>query len=90
MSQYHLRIITKEDIETNIVLGNQYVIIDRKKNKNEFIKIVEAYFKDGVKEDIFCFIQCSFGHVYQINKTSKIYIVTNNGSTFSNLTYKIK
>lgn len=87
---YHLRKITKEGVESNFAMGNQYTIVDRVKNANAFIEIVEAYFKDGVDEDIFCFVQSSFGNIYGLENTSKIYIVTDSGSTFSNLTFKGK
>lgn len=90
MSHYHLRKITKEGVESNYALGDQYVVVNRERNKKEFIKIVEAYFKDGVKEDIYCFVQNSFGTIYGIEKTSQAYIVTSSGSTFSNLTFKGK
>ncbi|MGR3218464.1 MAG: hypothetical protein ACUZ8H_01420 [Candidatus Anammoxibacter sp.] len=87
---YHLRKITKADVESNFAMGNQYTIVDRKKNAKEFTKIVEAYFKEGIEESIFAFIQCSFGNIYGLDKTDKVYIVTRSGATFSNLTYKKK
>ena len=90
MSQYHLRKITKDEVETNFAMGNQYTIVDRVKNSKAFIAIVEAYFKEGISEDIFCFVQSSFGNIYGLENTSKVYIVTSSGSTFSNLTFKGK
>ncbi len=90
MSQYHLRKITSEGVESNFALGDQYTVVSREENKKQFIKIVEAYFKKGVDEAIYCFVQNGFGTIYGIEKTSKAYIVTNSGSTFSNITFKKK
>jgi hypothetical protein len=88
MSQYHLRKITKEEVETNHALGNQYTVIDREKNANQFTKTVEAYFKDGISEDIYCFVSSSFGQIFGLEKQGQAYIMTESGSTFSNLTHR--
>ena len=90
MSQYHLRKITEKGVESNFALGDQYTIIYRDKNKSDFIKIVEAYLKDGVEDSVFAFLQTGFGAIYNLVKKGQAYIVTNSGATFSNLTYKGK
>lgn len=90
MDQYHLRRITKEGVESNFILGDQYTIVHRDKNKDYFIKIVETNFKKGVDETVFAFLQSAFGNIYSLVKEGQIYIVTDSGSTFSNLTFKEK
>lgn len=90
MSQYHLRKITEKGMESNYALGDQYTVINRKKHKDEFTKIVEAHYKEGIDEAVFAFIYNGFGQVFNLFKNERVYIVTNSGATFSNLTFKEK
>ena len=87
---YHLRKIDKEGIEFNYALGEQYTVINREEHKDAFIKVVEAYFKKGVDDEVFAFLQNGFGNIYSLVKDGQAYVVTNTGSTYSNLTYKGK
>lgn len=84
---YHLRIITEEGVESNKQLGNDYTVINREKNAKAFTRVVEQAFKDGVEEEIYCFVTAMGGAaVFGLHEKSQAYIMTESGATFSNLT----
>ena len=85
---YHLRKISEEGVEINSELGRQYSVIDREENAKAFVKTVEQYFPDGIAEDIYCFVASATGQIYGLSDQGQAYIMTENGSTFSNLTSK--
>ncbi|MCP4984858.1 MAG: hypothetical protein GY928_01975 [Colwellia sp.] len=85
---YNLRKITKDKIETNQALGENYTLVYRDKNKEDFNKLVEAYFKKGISEDVYCFVSSKLGQIFGLEEDSEAYIMTDSGSTFSNLTHR--
>jgi len=84
---YSLRTITEEGVEKNVQIGRDYTVINREKNKKAFTNVVEQAFKDGVDEEIYCFVTAMNGTmVFGLHEKSKAYIMTESGGTFSNLT----
>ncbi len=84
---YSLRIITEEGVESNKHLGRDYTVINRAKNPKAFTNVVEQAFKDGIDEEIYAFVTAAGGAmVFGLHEKSQAYIMTESGSTFSNLT----
>lgn len=94
---YTLRKITKNNYETNINIGNQYGVVLRETNYEEFKKTFEMFFKEqhvaDLNEESSEYSKKCYGFIlgedtYPLYKNQFNYIMTENGKTFSNLTYK--
>ena len=93
---YTLRTIKKEQGQQNVNLGNSYSVADRDLNSEEFISIYnniypekDKYTKENINADIYAIITSNeFGARHFLYKGDFNYIVTETGSTFSNLTFK--
>jgi len=96
---YTLRTV-KDNIQTNECLGKDYQVIERDSNYSEFQK---AYFNyhnkqhvadldtesDNFSQQTYSFIIHNRGsEIIPLYKGRKNYIVSENGKTFSNLTFK--
>lgn len=83
-----LRRITEEKVEQNIYLDLEYTLLLKDKNKKEF----EDWTKQWTEEDlidvygIVCFEDSNSAVPLYLKNT--YYIMTGEGKTFSNITYK--
>lgn len=96
---YTLRIITRSNTQKNFSIGSYYEIIDRDYNYENFCTEFEKFFErqhvadldetyDHNTRDVFCFILFNNNEVKPLFKHDKIFIMTENGRTFNNLTYR--
>lgn len=69
----------------NFDLGNHYTLITKERSPEEFEKGVKDY---PFYDDIYAFISWKEGEILYLYKDQKNYIVSENGTTYSNLTYK--
>lgn len=95
-----LRKVLNDSTTTNIILGEQYQVIDREKNYEEFQKVFEKNFNQFHVSDLDSTSDSFSKNCYSIlivNEGSKLiplykkqwnYIMTETGKTFENLTYK--
>ena len=85
-----LRRITGEGHEVNQVLGKEYHYVDGIRNETEFEKALNVY--GGTKEEnpsIYAFLTLENGkEMLPLHRPSTYYIMTENGATFANLTFK--
>lgn len=89
---FTLRRITSENLERNTALGESYVFIDSRKNPDDFRKSLVAM-KWGESEsqnsNIYGFISCQEGSkLIPLYKNSIYFIMSENGQTFANITFK--
>ena len=91
-----LRRYTGENHEVNTVLGNSYNLVRKDVNFDEFKRAYTAY-SDGLEWDeespitntIYTFIIYNNGKdIVPLHRPSTYYIMTENGATFANLTFK--
>lgn len=84
-----LRKITGGGIESNLCLGKDYILIRQEDNKEfEETMHLESYFQ-SLREDIHAFISHSEGKdIIPLYKDQQNYIMTSDGKTFSNLTFR--
>ena len=95
-----LRKVLNDSTQTNIVLGNQYQLVDREVNYDEFSRVFEHEFEkfhvadldptsDNFSKDCYAFVVCEEGSkLIPLYKKQFNYIMTDSGKTFCNLTYK--
>lgn len=95
---FTLRKITgTERVEMNIFLGESYTLIDRERNKAEFERTYKVFWGDiaddpTVKEELYGFVvherngRC--GEIIPLYHKHENYIMTCEGKTFANITYK--
>ena len=95
---YTLRTITQDNTQINHYLGNDYLFIGRFESPERFKELYEEEFKEPFLADsdekstsrsksIFGFV-IENGNLIPILKGESNYIMTENGKTFSNLSYK--
>lgn len=96
---YTLRTI-KDNIQTNECLGKDYKVIERHSNYEEFQKVYLRFHdknhvadldteSDNFSKENYIFIIHNKGsEIIPLYKDRKNYIMTENGKTFSNLSYK--
>jgi len=96
---YTLRTV-KDNIQTNECLGKDYQVIERDSNYNEFQKAYLNFHNkqhvadldaesDNFSQQTYAFIIHNRGsEIIPLYKDRKNYIVSENGKTFSNLTFK--
>ncbi|MDV3822940.1 hypothetical protein CMU07_09255 [Elizabethkingia anophelis] len=93
-----LRRISGERIEMNKVIGDGYTVIDRESNAEDFKKAFEHYFEkrqiadldsesDSDTKNCYAFVT-NDSFIQPLYKNQQNYIMSENGKTFSNLTYK--
>jgi hypothetical protein len=82
---FTLRKITKTGVEMNFDLGNHYTLITKERSPEEFEEGVKNY---PFYDDTYAFISGKDGEILYLYKDHKNYIVSENGTTYSNLTYK--
>lgn len=98
---FTLRRITDggKGLELNQSLGTEYTIVYRHQNYEEFIKCFKVYYeKDHVADNdetadadtktTYAFISHHGGTLQPLWTTQKAFIMTENGKTFDNLSYK--
>lgn len=90
--------VENENVTFHQKLGERFSIIEREVSKNEFEKAYNAFYKSPendlmeekhMNKDIYCIVISEGGRgIFTLNKNNFYYIVTENGKTFKNLTYK--
>lgn len=84
-----LRKINGQGIQSNLCIGSNYCLI-REEDGEEFDKTldIEYYFK-SLRDDIYAFISYNDGReVLPLYKSQENYIMTGDGNTFANVTYR--
>jgi hypothetical protein len=84
-----LRKINQQGIQSNLCIGSNYCLI-REEDTEEFNKTldIEYYFK-SLRDDIYAFISYNDSReVLPLYKSQENYIMTGEGNTFSNVTFK--
>lgn len=95
---YTFRKITDSNTQINISIGDSYSYVNREENYESFCKDFENYFQrnhvadlfetsDKDTKNVYAFISFQ-GKIMPLYKNDHNYIMTENGKTFSNLTYK--
>jgi len=96
---YTLRTI-QDDIQTNECLGNNYQLIERNSNYDEFQKAFFSFHEknhvadldtesDHFSKQTYAFVIFKNGsEIIPLYKNQSNYIMTDSGKTFSNLTFK--
>lgn len=92
---YTLRSISKEGLETNKSIGSSYTVIQAVSNPNEFSRAFENYFdrewniqEDKDSRECYSFIAFEDGTLQPLYKGQRNYIMTPQGTTFSNLSFR--
>lgn len=94
---YTLTEIGKDNVQTHDYLGYGFSVVDKEKSPDEFLKAYMAYAGENVtgitieniEEPIFSFVISEGGkEVFPLFFLRRYYIVTENGKTFKNLTFK--
>jgi len=95
-----LRKVLNDNTQTNIVLGDQYQLIERDSNYDEFSKAFEADFgkfhvadldptSDNFAQNCYAFLIIYGGDkLIPLYKKQFNYIMTDSGKTFANLSYR--
>lgn len=84
---YSLRKISKEHVENNFYLGEFYTVINIERSLEEFKKEFLNYYGQNDNDCVYGFIR-SGSQVYPLSKGYQNYIVSENGNTYQNLTFK--
>jgi len=96
---YTLRVI-KDNVQTNFNLGQSYSLVERHTTYEKFCNIYKSFFnKEHVADldtkscadskETYAFIVCRNGiEIIPLYKYQSNYIMSENGKTFSNLTFK--
>lgn len=83
-----LRTIFGNGIENNYILGNSYQYINKETNSLEFESVYKQCF-DDFEGDCYGFVVGNdIQNPHPLWKGQKVFIMTDSGSTFSNLTFK--
>lgn len=86
-----LRRITSENNEINISLGDSYNISLEERNPDEYNEILKIHFMGHVDSDahIYGFIVHGNGsQIIPLYKKSTYFVMTGDGKTFANITFK--
>lgn len=83
-----LRRITESKLEINTCLDIEYVLILREKNKEEFEERTKLWSQDDLigVYGLVCFDDTE--SIMPLYRDSSYYIMTSDGKTFSNVSYK--
>jgi len=95
-----LRKVLKDGTQTNILIGNQYRLIERDVNYDQFSEAFEKEFEkfhvadldpesDSFSKNCYAFLIVNEGSLLiPMYKNQWNYIMTDSGKTFANLSYK--
>lgn len=82
-----LRRITGEKAEINTVIGNGYILVNSLSNKDDYEKLLKEW--KALADDIYGFVIYNNGvSIMPLYKKSYYFMMTENGATFANLTFK--
>ncbi len=85
---FALRRLTSQGSEINTVLGEDYVIVDAEKNKEDYKHFLDKM-KVSEDKDIYGFISYESGSKFlALYKKSTYFVMMSNGQTFANITFK--
>ena len=83
-----LRRITSENNESNTSLGDSYHLIDAQRNPEQHKKAIETL-RVSEAEGIYGFIAYKSGQkLLPLYKKSTYFVMTENGATFANVSFK--
>ncbi len=95
---FTLRRMTVTGVEMNRAVGDEYTLLDRERNYNEFADFFKHHFKKEHVADMDDKADCDTKECYAfvingsfvqpLYKVQKAYIMTSDGKTFSNLSFK--
>lgn len=94
---YTLTEIAEDNVTSHDYLGYGFSVVNKEVATDYFLKSYSAWLGkvdeistlDGLNENIFCFIVSEGGkEIFPLYKNRHYYIVTENGKTFKNLTFK--
>lgn len=82
-----LRRINTEGLECNMCLGEDYIVTRKAENKERFESLAKAW--SCGTDEIYAFITSDNATKMQpLYKKSRYYIMTENGKTFSNISFR--
>ena len=83
-----LRRVIKDKLEINTYLGIEYVLVLKDKNKGEFESRVKLWKEEDLKGvyGLVCFADSE--SIMPLLEDSSFYIMTEEGKTFSNISFK--
>lgn len=89
---YSLRKVSRDNVESNVFLGKNYSVLKKDHSPVEFENALEAYYGPKKNDEllldlIYAFIDCNC-ILYPLSKDYQNYIVSENGNTYQNLTFK--
>jgi hypothetical protein len=95
---FTLRRISEEGVQMNRIIGDSYTYIDREINPEEFNESFKNYFErnhvadldetsDNDTKRVYAFV-CNSSYVQPLYKNQTNYIMTENGKTFANVSYR--
>ena len=83
-----LRRILKDGVQINTSLGEDYVLVRRVENKDEFERAVKLW-SESDTEDVYALITYDEGQkIMPLYNGGNYYIMSENGSTFDNVTQR--
>lgn len=90
--------VENENVTFHQKLGERFSIIEREISQGEFERAYNSYYRSpennlfkekDINKDIYCIVVSEGGKgVFTLSKKNFYYIVTENGKTFKNLTFK--
>lgn len=87
---YTLRKITGEGLQMNFNLGNEYTVVTKESNPEQFKRTFEVFWKDmpETESETYGFVTGEDLKIHCLFKKQFNYIMTESGRTFSNLSFK--
>lgn len=91
---------TNENVTYHQKLGDRFSVIDRESSPKEFERTYNVIYQQpdaqgkyyelkDINENIHCLVVSEGGReIFQLDKNNFYYVVTENGKTFKNLTFK--
>jgi hypothetical protein len=83
-----LRKITKGGLQMNFNLGSRYNLVDDKTTPEQFANFAGHLFTEGKPDEIYAFISTENCEIIPLYKGHSNFIMTGEGATFSNETFK--
>lgn len=89
---YSLRKVSKDNVDFDTYLGKSFATIRKDHSPVEFEEALESYYgpkknNEELIERIYAFIDCN-SILYPLSKNYQNYIVSENGNTYKNLTFR--
>lgn len=88
----------KENVTRHQKLGDSFIVIEREISPNEFVNAYNHFYStpddggfkmQGINKDVYAMLTTEGGRdIIPLYKGSFYYVVTENGKTFKNLTFK--